>query len=73
MLDFLQALRDANQTVFYSKLGDYRVNQHVFEIGGKNKTGRQIAESHDPSFLVKDDILFPTKNVIPLFYFGFIS
>lgn len=69
-LFFLQALRDANHTVFYSKQGDYRVGNHIFEIGGKNKTRKQLQDS--PGFLVKDDILSPSKDVIPIFYFGFL-
>ena len=70
-LFFLQALRDANQNAFYSKQGDYRVENHLFEIGGKNKTGKQIQDTE--GLLVKDDILVPSKNVIPLFYFGFLT
>lgn len=70
-LFFLQALRDANQNVYYSKQGDYRIGDQVFEIGGKNKTGKQIQGTE--GILVKDDILVPGKNVIPLFYFGFLS
>lgn len=71
-LFFLQALRDAERPIFYSKQGDYRTENQVFEIGGKNKTGRQLQGSEFPSFLVKDDILYPSNNVIPLFYFGFL-
>ena len=66
---FLQALRDANQTTFYSKQGDYRVGNHIFEIGGKNKTGKQLQDSDLPGFLVKDDILSPGRNVIHFILF----
>lgn len=69
---FLQCLRDANQTIFYSKQGDYRVLDWIFEIGGKNKTGKQIGKIEGEGFLVKDGVLLPTKNSIPLFYFGFL-
>lgn len=72
-LFFLQACRDAQQQVFYSKQGDYRVDNHVFEIGGKNKTSKQLQESDHPGILVKDSILHPSPNVIPLFYFGFLG
>lgn len=69
-LYFLQALRDANLNVYYSKQGDYRVGDHLFEIGGKNKKGKQLQGLEGT--LVKDDILLPSKNVIPLFYMGFL-
>lgn len=72
-LFFLQALRDAGTPVFYSKKGDYQAKDHIFEIGGKNKSGKQLQGSELPGFLVKDDILYPGKNVIPLFHFGFIA
>jgi hypothetical protein len=71
-LFFIQALRDAGHTAFYSKQGDYRTKDHVFEIGGKNKKGKQIVDTEVPGFLVKDDILSPSRNAIPLFYFGFL-
>ena len=72
-LYFVQALRDANQEIFYSKQADYRTKTHIFEIGGKNKTGKQLANSNLPGIIIKDDILSPSKNVIPLFYFGFLN
>ena len=72
-LFFLQSLRDAGQTVFYSKHGDYRVKDAVFEIGGKNKSDKQIVHSEFPGYIVKDDILQPSKKNIPLFYFGFLN
>ncbi len=71
-LYFIQALRDANQSLFYSKNGDFRANDHIFEIGGKNKKGRQLEGSELPGIIVKDDVLTPRKNTIPLFYFGFL-
>lgn len=72
-LFFLQSLRDSMQQVFYSKQGDYLVKNHIFEIGGKNKTAKQLQSADLPGILIKDDILYPSQNVIPLFYFGFIS
>ncbi len=71
-LYFLQALRDAQHEVFYAKPGDFRTQKHIFEIGGKNKKGKQIAEIKTPAFLVKDDILLSSHHAIPLMYFGFL-
>ncbi|MGD0664307.1 MAG: AAA family ATPase [Rhabdochlamydiaceae bacterium] len=71
-LFFIQSLQDAGVELFYSSEGDFQTMQVVFEIGGKNKTRRQIKEVKKPSYLVKDDILTPLKGEIPLFMTGFI-
>lgn len=71
-LYFIQALRDANHKVYYSKQADYRTKDTVFEIGGKNKTAKQIVDIEIPAFLVKDDILVATNQSIPLSYLGFL-
>ncbi|WP_032075202.1 ATP-binding protein [Coxiella burnetii] len=70
-LYFIQALRDANESVYYSKQADYRTKNRVFEIGGKNKTAKQIAHLDIPALLVKDDIVTASKQVIPLLFLGF--
>jgi len=58
--------------VAYSKHSDFLVNDtYVFEIGGKNKTNKQIKELAN-SFIVADDIEYGFKNKIPLWIFGFI-
>lgn len=72
-LYFIQALRDAEHPVYYSQQGDYQDKHYLFEIGGKNKKGKQIASSKLPAYLIKDDILVSGQNVIPLLYFGFIA
>jgi len=58
--------------VNYTDKGDFLVDNHfVFEIGGKNKTGRQIAGINN-SFLVLDNIETGNKKEIPLWLFGFL-
>lgn len=71
------------ETFFYSqvsqmseielpKSGDFMVdNQYTFEVGGKNKTSKQIKELEN-AFLVKDDVAFGSGNTIPLWLFGFL-
>ncbi|MBN1684218.1 MAG: ATP-binding protein [Gammaproteobacteria bacterium] len=71
-LYFIQAMRDANQKVYYSKQADYRTKHTIFEIGGKNKTSKQIHDLRLPAFVLKDDILMASNQMIPLFFFGFI-
>ncbi|MCW5588854.1 MAG: ATP-binding protein [Legionellales bacterium] len=71
-LYFIQTTRDAREPVYYSKTGDYHTHSHVFEIGGKNKTAKQLKETENPAFLIKDGITLAGKNTIPLFFFGFL-
>lgn len=71
-LFFIQSLEDAGVELFYSNQGDFRTKGCIFEIGGKNKSGKQIQDAGLPSYLVKDDIQIPVGNQIPLRYFGFL-
>ncbi|RYG20503.1 MAG: AAA family ATPase [Chitinophagaceae bacterium] len=67
----------ANQLAYehrltYSGQGDFLVNdEYVFEIGGKNKTNKQITNVTS-AFVVADDIEYGFKNTIPLWLFGFL-
>lgn len=52
--------------------GDFIVNdKYVFEIGGKNKSQKQI-KGIEKAFVVKDDIENGINNIIPLWLFGFL-
>lgn len=42
---------------------------NLFEVGGKNKKRKQIADIPN-SFLVKDDIEYMVERTIPLWMFG---
>lgn len=52
-----------------SKSADFVIEDYTFEIGGKNKQQNQI-EKDSKSFVVKDDIEYGYRNVIPLWSFG---
>ncbi|NPA11857.1 MAG: hypothetical protein GXO62_06410, partial [Epsilonproteobacteria bacterium] len=55
----------------YSKQGDYIIDdKYTFEIGGKNKTKKQIKDIKN-AFVVKGDIEVGFDN-IPLWLFGFL-
>ena len=55
----------------YPKSGDFLVDQrHVFEVGGPNKSGKQIAGT--AGFLAIDQIEIGYQNRIPLWLFGFL-
>jgi hypothetical protein len=70
-LFFVQAATNAGKHVFHSKRGDYIVDEFTFEIGGKNKTAKQIRDVQH-SFLVKDDIVIASRKEIPLMLWGFL-
>lgn len=51
---------------------DFEVDlTYNFEIGGKNKTKKQI-QNLPNSYIVKDNIEFGIDNIIPLWLFGFL-
>lgn len=59
-------------SIYQSKEADFLVdNKFTFEIGGKNKRTNQI-NGVGEAWLVKDDILRPTSNSIPIWLFGFL-
>ena len=61
-----------NHKVTYTAQTDFKVDDtYFFEIGGKNKTNKQIA-ALDHSFIVADDIEYGFQNKIPLWLFGFM-
>lgn len=64
-------LQNANNHVFYSQEGDIEVNGITLEIGGKNKSSKQIKDVKN-SYVVKDEVLVGGINTIPLYLFGFL-
>ena len=54
------------------KSGDFLVDsKYTFEVGGKNKTSKQI-EGIENAYIVKDDIETGYNHIIPLWLFGFL-
>ncbi len=58
-----------NNDVISSKNSDFVIDHFTFEIGGKSKQQNQIAKD-SKSFVVRDDIEYGYRNVIPLWAFG---
>lgn len=58
-----------NHKVVASPVSDFLVDGHTFEVGGRNKKRKQIADIKD-AYVVKDDILYANNNIIPLWMFG---
>jgi uncharacterized protein len=58
--------------ISYSEKGDFLIDgKFVFEIGGKNKTKKQIRNMKN-AFIASDDIEYSYENKIPLWLFGFL-
>jgi predicted AAA+ superfamily ATPase len=55
--------------VYRSEKGDFNINNLTFEVGGKSKTQKQL-EGLKNAFIVKDDVEYGYKNVLPLWAFG---
>jgi predicted AAA+ superfamily ATPase len=59
-------------SVTYAEQTDFKIDDiYYFEIGGKNKTNKQIATLEN-SYIVADDIEYGYQNKIPLWLFGFM-
>ena len=66
---FFLSQMQVNQRVYASKVSDFMIDGKTFEVGGKNKNKKQIAQTKD-AFVVKDDIEYGYENIIPLWHFG---
>lgn len=56
-----------------SPISDFEVDGYTFEVGGQNKSHKQISSiPSGKGFVVKDDIEYVFQNNIPLWMFGFI-
>jgi len=70
-LFFLNQLSQ-NHKLTYPDKGDFNVDdRYIFEVGGKDKTNKQIAGIAN-AFIAADNIEFGYENKIPLWLFGFL-
>lgn len=67
----INQLQNANLSVFYNEKGDFRVNDVIFEVGGVNKTSKQI-KGLENSYILSDGILIGTNRQIPMHMLGFL-
>jgi predicted AAA+ superfamily ATPase len=54
-----------------SNISDFEIDGITFEVGGKNKKGKQIKDA-EVGYLVKDDMEYAAGHSIPIWMFGFI-
>ena len=69
---FTNQLRASGHAVTSPGQGDFLVDdKHLFEVGGKGKTFKQIADVPN-SYVVNDDVEVGIGSKIPLWLFGFL-
>ena len=61
----------ATHPIVTSSVSDFSIGDYTFEIGGKNKTQKQVRDVEN-AYIVKDDIEYGMRNIIPLWMFGFV-
>lgn len=66
------SLEDAGCAVLHSKTGDIITNGYTLEVGGLRKSRSQV-KNDSYGFVMKDDILFSSANIRPLYLLGFLS
>ena len=52
-----------------SSVSDFQIGDYIFEVGGKKK-GRKQIEAVENGIVVKDDIEYGLKGIVPLWAFG---
>jgi len=57
--------------VIVARKGDFCIHEYTFEVGGKNKTQKQIADVPN-AYVVRDDIEYAAGNILPLWAFGLL-
>ena len=69
---FFVSMLYKQRIINYTSKGDFLVDEkYTFEIGGKNKSFKQIADLSN-SYVVADDIEIGFVNKVPLWLFGFL-
>lgn len=58
------------RSVYSSKISDFEIDGITFEVGGKNKKGRQLREAEN-GYIVKDGVEYAVGRSIPIWMFGF--
>lgn len=59
-------------TVHLAEKGDFLIDEkYTFEVGGSNKTNKQISGMSD-AYVVRDNLEVGGMNIIPLYLFGFM-
>ena len=69
---FFTSCFEDDLTLYYSDIGDFKVEEYIFEVGGKGKSFKQI-EGVENGYLVIDTDFTTHKRKIPLWVFGLMG
>ncbi len=67
---FLTWLKEKH-SVYSSKISNFEIDDITFEVGGRNKKGKQLKDA-DKGYIVKDNIEYAAGKNIPIWMFGFV-
>lgn len=65
------AWMNVGHKVTSSKISDFEIDGITFEVGGKNKKGKQVKDA-EKAILVKDNMEYVFENSVPIWMFGFV-
>ncbi len=68
---FVNCFSNRDDNVYYSDIGDFKYEDYIFEVGGKNKNFKQIKDMEN-SYLAVDIDYSVVENKVPLWLFGFL-
>ena len=68
---FFLSATQVTEHVLASIISDFQIGEYTFEVGGKKKGKKQLAEATH-GIVVRDDIEFYSPGIVPLFAFGLL-
>jgi len=69
---FFASCFEDNLTLYYSDVGDFKVEEYIFEVGGKGKSFKQL-EGVENGYLVIDTDFTTHQRKVPLWVFGLME
>lgn len=68
---FFLSATQVTEHVLVSTISDFQISEYTFEVGGKKKGKKQLAEA-TRGIVVRDDIEYYSPDIVPLFAFGLL-
>ena len=68
---FFLSATQVTERVLASTISDFQIGEYTFEVGGKKKGKKQLAEAAR-GIVVRDDIEYYSPDIVPLFAFGLV-
>ena len=60
------------ENIYYSDIGDFKVGEYIFELGGENKSFKQLKDQKN-AYVVVDTDYTTDERKIPLWLFGLMG